>query len=91
MPEVIKKKVLVVDDEKDVREFLRAALIEAGFDVIQAEDGNIALEEVKNGNLDIYYYRISPDRLKQDEANKELLSPVYRGNGRQVRGRNDFS
>jgi len=47
MPEIIKKKILVVDDEKDVREFLRAALVESGFDVILAEDGNIALEEVK--------------------------------------------
>ena len=47
MPEIIKKKILVVDDEKDVREFLRAALIESGFDVILAEDGNIALEKVK--------------------------------------------
>lgn len=47
MPEIIKKKILVVDDEADVRNFLRAALIETGFDVILAEDGNIALEEVK--------------------------------------------
>ncbi len=47
MPEIIKKKILVVDDEADVREFLKAALIESGFDVILAEDGNIALEEVK--------------------------------------------
>ena len=47
MPEIIKKNILVVDDEKDVREFLRAALIESGFDVILAEDGNIALEKVK--------------------------------------------
>jgi len=47
MPEIIKKKILVVDDEKDVREFLRAALVESGFDVILAEDGNVALEKVK--------------------------------------------
>jgi DNA-binding response OmpR family regulator len=47
MPEIIKKKILVVDDEADVRNFLMAALIETGFDVILAEDGNIALEKVK--------------------------------------------
>lgn len=47
MPEIIKKKILVVDDEKDIREFLRAALIESGFDVILAEDGNVALDKVK--------------------------------------------
>jgi DNA-binding response OmpR family regulator len=47
MPEIIRKRILVVDDEADVRNFLKAALIEAGFDVILAGDGNIALEEVK--------------------------------------------
>ena len=31
---------------------------------IQYLDENTALEEVRNGNLDIYYFTISPDRLK---------------------------
>ena len=43
----IKKRILVVDDEADVRNFLKAALLEAGFEVITAEDGNLALVEVK--------------------------------------------
>ena len=47
MPENNKKKILVVDDEKDVREFLKTALIEAGFEVVLAEDGNVALEKIK--------------------------------------------
>jgi len=42
-----KKRILVVDDEADVRNFLKAALIESGFEVITAEDGFLALEEVK--------------------------------------------
>jgi DNA-binding response OmpR family regulator len=42
-----KKRILVVDDEADVRNFLKAALLEAGFEVITAEDGNLAMEEVK--------------------------------------------
>jgi CheY-like chemotaxis protein len=47
MSDTGKKTVLVVDDEADVRKFLQAALIEAGFEVITAEDGFQALERVK--------------------------------------------
>ena len=47
MPENNRKKILVVDDEKDVREFLKMALLEAGFEVVLAEDGNVALEKIK--------------------------------------------
>tara|TARA_B100001123_G_scaffold232163_1_gene260726 strand:- start:4777 stop:7200 length:2424 start_codon:yes stop_codon:yes gene_type:complete len=39
---------------------------------IQYLDENTALEEVRNGNLDIYYYRISSDRL-QDSDSKDGL------------------
>ena len=35
--------VLVVDDEADVRSFLQAALLEAGFNVVTAIDGDEAL------------------------------------------------
>jgi len=39
---------------------------------IQYLDENTALEEVRNGNLDIYYYRISPDRLENQQAREGL-------------------
>jgi len=42
-----KKTILVVDDEADVRNFLKAALLEAGFEVVTAEDGLAALAEVE--------------------------------------------
>ncbi len=53
MPELRKKKILVVDDEADVRDFLQAALIEAGFDVTVAADGEIALQQIKNQKPDL--------------------------------------
>ena len=34
---------------------------------IQYLDENTALEEVRNGNLDLYYYTISPDRLEGNQ------------------------
>ncbi len=39
---------------------------------IQYLDENTALEEVRNGNLDVYYYRISPDRLENNQAKEGL-------------------
>jgi len=38
------KTILVVDDEADVRNFLKIALLEAGFNVITAKNGNEALK-----------------------------------------------
>lgn len=42
---------------------------------IQYLDENTALEEVRNGNLDIYYYRISSDRLEnyQDRSGLQVF------------------
>lgn len=39
---------------------------------IQYLDENTALEEVRNGNLDTYYFTISPDRLENNHAEKGL-------------------
>lgn len=39
---------------------------------IQYLDENTALEEVRNGNLDIYYYRISSDRLENLQSREGL-------------------
>ena len=39
---------------------------------IQYLDENTALEEVRNGNLDMYYYRISSDRLENNQAREGL-------------------
>ena len=39
---------------------------------IQYLDENTALEEVRNGNLDLYYYRISSDRIENTKARQGL-------------------
>jgi len=39
---------------------------------IQYLDENTALEEVRNGNLDVYYYTISPDRLESQKTREGL-------------------
>jgi len=42
------KKILVVDDEADIRTYLTTVLDEAGYEVLVAENGNEALELAKS-------------------------------------------
>ncbi len=42
-----KKTVLVVDDEADVRSFVRTVLVRNGYEVLEAEDGVAAYELVE--------------------------------------------
>ena len=42
--------ILVVDDEADVRKSVRLILSKAGYDVIEAEDGEMGVQTVKSGD-----------------------------------------
>ncbi len=42
-------RVLVVDDEPDVRKVIKRILTQAGYDVIEAEDGEKAIEAINEG------------------------------------------
>jgi CheY-like chemotaxis protein len=48
-------RILLAEDDENVREFVSRALAHAGHDVIQAEDGGIASEIVtqENGRFDL--------------------------------------
>jgi DNA-binding NtrC family response regulator len=43
-------RVLVVDDEADIRKTVRLTLTKAGFDVVEAEDGEKAIKEIRSGD-----------------------------------------
>ncbi|MFH1372203.1 MAG: response regulator [bacterium] len=75
------KTVLVVDDEADVRSFLKAALLEAGFEVVTASDGFEALEEVKKRipdliSLDLVMPKKSGARFYRDLNRKKEWSRI---------------
>ena len=53
MAETSEKKILVVDDEPDVRNFIAAVLEDAGFNVETAIDGLDALEKVEAFSPDL--------------------------------------
>lgn len=43
-------RVLVVDDEADVRRTIRLTLTKAGFDVVEAEDGQKGIDAIRSGD-----------------------------------------
>ena len=53
MAEQSKAKVLVVDDEPDAVEFVRAVLEEAGYEVISASDGEAGLATARAESPDV--------------------------------------
>lgn len=64
--------ILVVDDETDVRKICRLILEKAGYDVIEAEDGDEAIQLVKAGEnplvLDVILTDIDMPKLTGTEA-----------------------
>jgi DNA-binding response OmpR family regulator len=49
----MKKKILIIEDEKDLRFFIARALKEEGFEVIEAIDGEEGIEKAKKEKLDL--------------------------------------
>lgn len=49
----MKKKILVVDDEKNIRLLLKEELTDEGYDVLLAESGAKALEMIKSDKPDL--------------------------------------
>jgi two-component system chemotaxis response regulator CheY len=57
------KLILTVDDSRTMRDMLRLALSEAGFQVVQAEDGQHGLEVLTTETPDVIVTDINMPRL----------------------------
>lgn len=57
------KTILTVDDSRTMREMLKAALTDAGMDVIQAEDGVHGLEVLEGSMPDVIITDINMPRM----------------------------
>ena len=66
------KKILIVDDEANIREVIREYSEFKGFNVTEAIDGMDALEKVKNNDFDIIILDIMMPRLDGFTACKEI-------------------
>lgn len=49
----MKKKILVVDDEQNIRMLLREELTDEGYDVIEADNGAAALSAIRDHKPDL--------------------------------------
>ena len=75
------KKVLVVDDEDDVRQFVQAVLEDDGYEFLMAEDGEEAVSAARDGKPDVVIMDVQMPKkngfqafyeLRGDEATKSI-------------------
>ena len=59
----MKKMILTVDDSRTMREMLKATLLGAGYEVLQAEDGVHGLEVLAGSNPDVILTDINMPRM----------------------------
>ncbi len=99
MSKETRKRILVVDDEADVRAYLSMALEDAGFAVETAADGLDALELVRQNppdliSLDLVMPRHTGARcyhdLQKDKRLAKIPVLVVTGHARDELGRADF-
>ncbi len=99
MSSKIDRRILVVDDEDDIRGYLKTALEDAGFQVETASDGLEALEAVRRNRPDLIsldlvmpkhsgvkFYR----ELQKDRSLAKIPVLIVTGHARDELGRADF-
>lgn len=65
-------KVLIVDDEQDILEFLSYNLEKEGFEVYTAENGKVGVEKAKKNNPDIVLLDVMMPEMDGIEACRQL-------------------
>lgn len=72
-----RKRILVVDDDRSIRQLYRAALGFAGFDVVLAEDGFGALQKVDECRPDLIVLDLHLPRIDGLTVLSELRANTY--------------
>jgi len=70
----MKRKVLIVDDEEVIRKFLRIHLDKLGYEVMEAADGEQAIEQLGNDDFDLLICDIMMPKKDGWEVIKEVKS-----------------
>ena len=66
------KRILVVEDQEDNRQILRDLLANAGYEMIEAEDGEQALEQVAKHQPDLILMDIQLPLMDGYEATRRI-------------------
>ena len=72
--DVMSKRILTIDDSKTMRDMLMLTLAEAGFDVLQAVDGQDGLDVLVNERVDVVITDINMPRMDGYEVIRQLRS-----------------
>ncbi len=75
------KRILIIEDEPDIREAMAEALVQEGFEVLTAENGKVGLEKAFSGKPDLILLDIVMpildghgvlEKLRQDSWGKSV-------------------
>jgi OmpR family response regulator RpaB len=69
-------KILVVDDEADVRRLIEVKLKKAGFEVVTAADGMEGVETAKSENPDLVVMDVMMPRMDGYTATKQIKAEM---------------
>lgn len=72
-------KILIVDDEADIRLFLRASLEGEGWEVIEAPTGEDGLREYESGDPDVIVLDYKMPGMTGTEAGAKLRAQGFEG------------
>ena len=73
------RMVLTVDDSTSMRQMVKATLVSAGYDVVEAADGQEALEYARENPVDLVITDVNMPRMDGITLVSELRSlPTYR-------------
>lgn len=70
-------RVLVVDDDSDIRQSVRLILTKSGYDVIEAEDGQLGVDKAKSGDNPLMLNAIVCDLQMPNMGGMEAI-PFFR-------------
>lgn len=74
------KRILTIDDSKTIRDMLRMTLVDAGFEVLQAEDGQEGCEVMDKESVDLVITDINMPRMNGYDVVRNLRArPELKG------------